>query len=107
MALKYYWKRIHDIHVERNLIPVLENLSFLYGLSCLDKHLLYFYQGEYANGPDFVSTVKDGVLEICSILKPDIVSVIDALAPPDFVVNSVLGKSDGKVSNERFTLCLS
>jgi acyl-CoA oxidase len=32
-----------------------------------------------------------------SKLKPEAVALVDVLAPPDFALNSVLGKSDGKV----------
>lgn len=31
-------------------------------------------------------------------MKKNAVAVADALAPPDFILNSVIGKSDGKVS---------
>lgn len=79
------------------MIPVLENLSLLYGLWSLDKHLIYFYQGNYARTPSMAQLTKESVLHMCHVLKPDIVTIIDALAPPDFVVNSVLGKSDGKL----------
>lgn len=41
--------------------------------------------------------VKDGILHLCDVLKPDFMGVIDAMAPPDYVVDSVLGRSDGKV----------
>jgi len=41
--------------------------------------------------------VKEGILQMCSQLKPEAVAIADSLAPPDFVLNSVIGKSDGKV----------
>lgn len=98
LAIKYYWKRIHENDVEANMVPVLEKLSLLYGLWSLDKHLIYFYQGNHAQTPLLAELTKEAILNMCHVLKPDIVTIIDALAPPDFVVNSVLGKSDGKVS---------
>ncbi|KAK9729818.1 Acyl-CoA oxidase [Popillia japonica] len=97
LALRHYWKRIHDVNTDQNLMPVLENLASMYGLSSLDKHLIYFYQGNFASGPDLITCIKEGILKLCCALKPHIVSIVDALAPPDFVVNSVLGKADGKL----------
>lgn len=70
----------------------------MYGLASLDKHLIYFYEGNFASGPNLIASVKENILSLCAVLKPHIVSIIDGLSPPDFVVNSVLGKADGKVS---------
>lgn len=96
-ALTFFWGRIHKHDVDEQSQNILEKLGILYGLWCLDKHLPYFYQGNYANGPEMTSLVKDGVLHYCKLIKPDIVGVVDAMAPPDFALNSVLGKSDGRV----------
>ncbi|KAF2895680.1 hypothetical protein ILUMI_10460 [Ignelater luminosus] len=97
VALKYYWKRINRNDVEISLRPILETLGILYGLSCLDKHLVYLYQGGFANNHSLSELVKNGILDVCSLLKSDVVAVVDALAPPDFVINSILGKADGKL----------
>lgn len=97
-AFSFFWGRIHRENVDGASRDVLEKLGILYGLWCLDKHLAYFYQGDYARGPEMSVLVKDGVLRCCNLLKPDIVGVVDAMAPPDFVLNSVIGKADGKVS---------
>nr|XP_023014864.1 peroxisomal acyl-coenzyme A oxidase 3 [Leptinotarsa decemlineata]XP_023014871.1 peroxisomal acyl-coenzyme A oxidase 3 [Leptinotarsa decemlineata] len=94
-ALRYYWSKVGTANKE--LFSALANLGALYGLSCLDKHLVYFYQGGYAQGPEFSKSVKDGILDLCGKLKPDCLGIIDGLAPPDYVVHSVLGKSDGKL----------
>lgn len=75
----------------------LKQLGILYGLFSLEKHLAHFYQGGFATTPMFSKLVREGVLEMCSVLKKNIVPIIDALAPPDYVLNSVLGRSDGKV----------
>ncbi|VEN38958.1 unnamed protein product [Callosobruchus maculatus] len=41
--------------------------------------------------------VKETILQLCDRLKPDSIAIIDSLAPPDYVIHSVLGKSDGKL----------
>ncbi|XP_031352226.1 peroxisomal acyl-coenzyme A oxidase 3-like isoform X2 [Photinus pyralis] len=95
VALKYYWNHINE-HVEADLRSILGTLGLLYGLSCLDKHLVYLLQGNYGNG-SLVNYIQDAILELCNEMKKCAVSVTDALAPPDFVINSVLGKADGKL----------
>lgn len=42
-------------------------------------------------------SIKENILMLCAELKPEAVEIADALAPPDFILNSVLGMSDGKV----------
>lgn len=97
VALKYFWMAADRLANNRELKAVLDKLGVLYGLSCLDQHLIYFYEGGYARDKSLAKMVKDGVLQMCTTLKPDIIGVVDALAPPDFVVNSVLGNADGEV----------
>jgi acyl-CoA oxidase len=55
------------------------------------------FLGGYAVGPEAAQLIRDGILDLFSKLKPEAVALVDVLAPPDFVLNSVLGKSDGKV----------
>lgn len=43
--------------------------------------------------------LREAVLQLCSQLKPEAVALADVIAPPDFVLNSVLGSSDGNVSS--------
>lgn len=49
-------------------------------------------------GESLARLLREAILELCGELKHEVVSVVDALAPTDFVLNSVLGKSDGNVS---------
>ena len=59
--------------------------------------MLYF-AGGYCKGPEMARSLKESILKLCSDLKTNAVSIVDALAPPDFVLNSVLGTADGKVN---------
>lgn len=83
---------------EKSLQPVLYKLFTLYGLWSIDNWLVELYQGGFSNGEALARLVREAVLELCGDVKGDVVSVADALAPTDFVLNSVLGKSDGNVS---------
>ncbi|KAL1491861.1 hypothetical protein ABEB36_012393 [Hypothenemus hampei] len=77
---------------------VLEKLLSLYGLFSLEKqHLTLFYQGAILPGSDFVTLIQEAILKLCSEVKNDAVSLVDVVAPPDFILKSVLGLSDGQV----------
>ncbi|XP_068629581.1 peroxisomal acyl-coenzyme A oxidase 3 [Battus philenor] len=82
---------------EKELQPVLYKLFTLYSLWSLDRHLVELYQGGYCSGDAPAKLLREAVMELCADLKGEVVSVVDALAPTDFVLNSVLGKSDGRL----------
>lgn len=91
-------KVINSIPSNESLKVVLEKMMLLYSLSCLEKHLATFYQGGYCAGPKMTDLIRESILNLCSELKPEAIAIADALAPPDFVLNSILGMSDGRVS---------
>ncbi|KAF5278463.1 hypothetical protein FQA39_LY05952 [Lamprigera yunnana] len=97
VVFTYYWRRIHEADVKENLKSVLETIGLLYGLSNLDKHLVYLYQGRYDNGNLLAELVKDSILNLCEEVKQFAIPLVDALAPPDFILSSILGRSDGKL----------
>ena len=57
-----------------------------------------FFLGGFAIGSTMADLVKEGILRLCGELKPEAVGIADSLAPPDFILNSIIGRSDGKVS---------
>lgn len=98
---------------------VLHKLATLYGFWLVEKHLSIIYEGKYsrtfiilinknnylfitiggyANGPLASVIVKGSVIDLCSSLKDEAVTLADAIVPPDFILNSVLGASNGRVS---------
>lgn len=77
---------------------VMNRMNLLYGLTSLEKHLPTLFDAEFFRGnmrP--VQEIRDTILRLCRELKPDAVALVDAVAPPDFVLNSCLGYSDGRV----------
>jgi acyl-CoA oxidase len=96
-ALTYFWRRCISQDLDSAIQTVLRKLHILYGLWCMEKHLTLFYQGGFASDSRLADLVKEGILHICCQLKPEAVAVADSLAPPDFVLKSIIGKSDGKL----------
>jgi acyl-CoA oxidase len=82
---------------DKALQSVLNRILFLAGYSLIDKYLVYFYQGGYLQGEEATRLIRDLILKLCSELKNDSIALIDSIAPPDYVLNSSLGNSDGLV----------
>lgn len=74
-----------------------DKLGRLYGLWSIEKHFPWLYGGGYYSGgiPNIV--IKENILLLCHQLKDDAVALVDVFAPPDFILNSALGRSDGQV----------
>ena len=90
-------KRLESKETPEDLKAVLEQISNMYGLWNLDKHIETFYIGGFSVGKDFAEFVRSNLIKACKEIKNSSVSIADALSPPDFALNSVIGKSDGKV----------
>lgn len=92
------WHNFTNVEeLEHSLAQVLERLGILYGLWALEKHLATLYQAGYFEGPKPTEFIRAGILKLCSEIKNDAVSLVDAMAPSDFILNSALGKSDGQI----------
>lgn len=93
------WKKIQNADKEFSReVSVFERLIILYGLNHLQQHLSDFYEGGFTTGPQFSVIIKSAILKLCAEIKPEAVSLVDAIAPPDFILNSAIGKSNGEVS---------
>lgn len=74
---------------------VLLRLVSLYGAFILEKQLATLYIGGYFSGTQGL-LLREGILRLCAQVTPDAVALVDTLAPPDWCLKSVLGKSDGE-----------
>ncbi|CAD7085769.1 unnamed protein product [Hermetia illucens] len=76
---------------------VLSMVLSLFGADLITKNLGMFYQGGYFKGPEPAELYKEGIIQLLPKLKPESVALVDSIAPPDFILNSALGMSDGNV----------
>jgi acyl-CoA oxidase len=96
-VMEMFWIKIQNPNIPSDIRNALVKLLLLYGYWSLEKHLTTLYQGGYATGPLAANLIREGILRLCEEMKTDAVALADSIAPPDFILNSCLGKSDGQV----------
>lgn len=80
----------------------LTQLAALYGTTALLKHLPILLTGKFfvvpsgSTNSDPLQLMQQAILQLLPIIKRDAVAMMDALAPPDFILNSPLGAADGE-----------
>ncbi|KAE9412440.1 hypothetical protein Angca_009473 [Angiostrongylus cantonensis] len=74
---------------------ILHRLITLYALFAFEKHLASSYISGYCTGEHFGEGIRSNIRQLEAELAPAAISLVDAVAPPDFVLNSALGASDG------------
>lgn len=79
------------------LLSVLLKMAGLFGLWSIEKHMVMLYQGGYCSGELPAKLIRTTILELCHDLKDDAVSLVDTIAPTDFILNSPIGHSSGEI----------
>lgn len=82
---------------QSNEKAVLLKLLSMYGANLITKHVGIFYQGGYFRNNEQIELYQQAILELLPQIKNEAVSLVDAIAPTDFILNSPLGMSDGNV----------
>jgi len=57
----------------------------------------HLFQYQIIISKDQVSKIHETLLKLCKELLPNAIALSDVLSPPDFILNSILGNSDGQV----------
>lgn len=102
-SLQRFHTFVYRPEVPEGLRKILVKLAITYGLWCLEKHYPTLISANYlVNGSKLVDNTRSLLLDLCADLKNEAVALVDVFAPPDFILNSVLGYSDGKVYEHIF-----
>ncbi|XP_065357316.1 peroxisomal acyl-coenzyme A oxidase 3 isoform X2 [Calliphora vicina] len=76
---------------------VLQKLLSMYGAHLVTKHVGIFYQGGYFRNNEQIELYQKAILDLLPVLKNEAITLVDAIAPTDFILNSPLGMSDGNI----------
>jgi acyl-CoA oxidase len=78
---------------------VLSKLLSLFGANLIvTKYIGTLYEGGYVDaGVNVTDLLQTGILELLPSLKDEAIALVDAIAHPDFIINSPLGMSDGNI----------
>jgi acyl-CoA oxidase len=82
---------------------VLRTCYRLYALYTLDQYASSFSMTT-AVSPESVYALQDVIIELMAELRPHAVKLVDAWSIPDWLLDSALGRSDGKVYEELFDM---
>ena len=94
----YFNRCLQDPKWKTNEREVLTKLCSLFGAITLEKRLGDLYGGGYASPNSNIDNfLREGIIMLCRDLVDNAVALVDVLAPPDFILNSALGMSDGEV----------
>lgn len=95
------FKKFYETVLEWTDIPseqsAMMQLVSLFGLEMIRKYLGILYEAGFISGAEPTQIVQNAILLLLPEIKINAISLVDAMAPPDFLLNSPLGMSDGNV----------
>jgi acyl-CoA oxidase len=78
-------------------------IADLFALYLIEKDLAVYISGGYFSAEQ-ATMIRDLILELCGKFKGECISVVDAIAPPDEIIWSPLGQSNGLIYKNLFNM---
>ncbi|KAJ3143102.1 hypothetical protein HK100_010685 [Physocladia obscura] len=102
---------IHAAYDEKRLAKqpevgaALVKLCILFGLSTMQSELSEFVEDGFVSATQ-IAWLRAQIKVSLAAVRPDAVALVDSWAIPDYVLNSALGRYDGKVYESMFEMAL-
>jgi len=87
--------------MDDNCKKVLDKLLIVHTLKFLEENLNLLFEGNYLNNGSISIWIQNRLIDLCEDLRNEAVALVDVFAPPDHILNSVLGVTDGKVNKNK------
>ncbi|EGR32700.1 hypothetical protein IMG5_073500 [Ichthyophthirius multifiliis] len=84
---------------DQNTIQVLDLVFELWALDIIQKDQGTFRENNFIN-IEQTGQIKQRIIELLKLIKPEAVGLIDVLAPPDHILGSPFGAYDGDIYNK-------
>ncbi|KAJ3063183.1 hypothetical protein HDU98_000971 [Podochytrium sp. JEL0797] len=101
VAAAYHDKRA----IKAQVSAPLGTLCVLFGLATMEQELSEFVEDGFVSRVQTV-WMRSAVKKALAAVRPDAVALVDAWGIPDYVLNSALGRHDGKVYESMFEMAL-
>ncbi|CAF3712651.1 unnamed protein product [Rotaria sordida] len=76
---------------------ILEKLLIVHILKLFEEYIGILFEGNYIKNIDINQWIQIRLLDLCYELRNEILALVDVFAPPDHILNSVLGNYNGQV----------
>jgi acyl-CoA oxidase len=86
-------------------VLILDKLWLVFAINVLLYELPLFLEYNYMNGNQ-VAELRKVFSMLCATIRKDVVPIVDAIAVPDFVLKSPLGRYDGEIYTNYFQTVL-
>ncbi|CEG83634.1 Putative Acyl-coenzyme A oxidase [Rhizopus microsporus] len=85
-----------SLQANANTARVLQQVAILFCLSTIEQEAADFLSSGYLS-PEQSLMVKQRLVQVLKLVRPNAVALVDAFGFPDYLLNSALGEKDGHV----------
>lgn len=95
------FKKIVDKCQDKNTKIMLFKFLKLYSLTIFENDFGLLRHNDFISS-EAPFIIREEILSLCNDLKNELIGILDVISPPDFILNSAFGLSDGKMIENYF-----
>ncbi|KAF4553997.1 Acyl-CoA oxidase-like protein 2 [Elsinoe fawcettii] len=101
LLVSNFYSALKDSSLSASLSSVMQQLFRLFSFYTMDEHAREFSQSRAVSDAD-LDRLTERVQDIMTRVRPDAVNLVDAWSIPDYLLDSALGRYDGRVYEDMF-----